>query len=121
MSDKLTFSDLDKANNKRLASGAFQRGEQLHSSLDDWNELEWCGAVCGEAGEAANKAKKLRRGDYDNDVDAKLAAEYDLAKELADTIIYASLAIQRLGFSTGAMVAAAFNDKSKQIGSGVLL
>ncbi len=30
-------------------------------TLEGWNPLEWAGALCGEAGEAANIAKKLRR------------------------------------------------------------
>jgi hypothetical protein len=35
-----------------------------------WSGLEWAGAMCGEAGEAANVAKKLRRVELEIDGNA---------------------------------------------------
>lgn len=39
-----------------------KRGRKWHhGDLNRWTYLEWAGAMCGEAGEAANYAKKMRR------------------------------------------------------------
>ena len=50
----MTFAELRAAN-------VDERLRELFHPLEDWNALEWAGAMCGEAGEAANLCKKLRR------------------------------------------------------------
>lgn len=61
---------------------------------DGWSGADWSNAMCGEAGEAANVVKKLRRIEFSlegnrdqsfEDLKAKLAAE------LADTFTYLDL------------------------------
>jgi NTP pyrophosphatase (non-canonical NTP hydrolase) len=72
----MTFSEFSKTNRKRCEEG-------FKHKLNDWTVLEWCGSLCGEAGELANKAKKLRRG-QNVSVD-------ELAEEIADTVAYCDL------------------------------
>jgi NTP pyrophosphatase (non-canonical NTP hydrolase) len=77
-----------------------ERARRWHNAgTVEWTPLEWAGAMCGEAGEAANAAKKLKRlqgsiatknapgrhfDNYDEACDA-------VAREVADTIIYGLL------------------------------
>lgn len=92
--------------------------------LKSWSPLEWAGAMCGEAGEAANYAKKLLRirdgltGNKETDM-----SQDDLRRkvmnECADTIIYADLLIQSIGGITAEVVAEVFNAKSDQIGCAI--
>lgn len=117
----LDFNALTMANVTRCeaASG-------FGHNLNDWTPLEWAGAMCGEAGEAANIAKKLRR--IQGMLSSKLnkgATEDELieklGREIADVIIYADLLCTRVGLILGNEVAKAFNAKSREIGSDVLL
>lgn len=91
--------------------------------LSSWSELEWAGAMCGEAGEAANIAKKLTRFRDNVAGNKRSYDEYreDLARELGDVIIYAVLLAARCNLDLGAGVIAAFNEKSEEIGSEVKL
>jgi hypothetical protein len=102
----LSFDELREANVRRC--------EAVFHSLDRWNELEWAGAMCGEAGEAANQAKKIRRGDAN-------ASAYKVAQEVADTIIYGDLLCARLGISLGDVVRAKFNEVSDRRQSDIKL
>lgn len=98
----LSFLDLRRQNLRRC--------EESFHQLNHWNVLEWAGAMCGEAGEAANAAKKLRRGDGDGD-------RKDVLKELADVVIYADLLAARLGADLGEEVREKFNEVSARCGS----
>src|SRR5580700_359731 len=54
--DKLTFAKVSSAN--------LQRCQKWHPGFpgdDEWSGADWSNAMCGEAGEAANVVKKLRR------------------------------------------------------------
>lgn len=113
----LTFESLSDLNSRRV--GLFGHG------LNEWNELEWAGAMCGEAGEAANVAKKIRRiadgchvNTNEQDADALRDA---LVKELADVVIYADLLAQRVGMSLADAVQAKFNEVSLRVGFTELL
>jgi len=80
-----------------------------------WSTLEWAGAMCGEAGEAANVAKKILRVDLSidsaNNEDRGLLKQ-KLAKELADTIIYADLVAASEGIDLAKAVVETFNQVS---------
>ena len=93
--------------------------------IDEWSPLEWAGAMCGEAGEAANAAKKLKR------VEARLqninapgrslidvdTARVKVAEEVADTILYGLLLMARVGISNPEeILAKVFNVKSEEYG-----
>lgn len=101
------------------------RCEQVFHKLGRWNPLEWAGAMCGEAGEAANLAKKLKRLD---EADAALDSPERreelagmLVEELADVVIYADLLAARIGKSLGVAVREKFNLVSEKRGSSFRL
>lgn len=103
----LTFNQLARANRARVARwhGDFKGGA--------WSGADWSNAMCGEAGEAANVVKKIRRvetgaapGPDDPPMNRLLL---DLGLELADTITYADLLAQYYDLDLGAMTARKFN------------
>ena len=93
--------------------------------LQDWTALEWAGAMAGEAGEACNAAKKLRRIETGalnkNEGDRSLTdleqARAAVAKETADAIIYGMLLMARVGVTDPeAVIREVFNQKSIEYG-----
>lgn len=102
---EITFENLRAANEARC--------EPSFHAIDAWNPLEWAGAMAGEAGEACNKAKKLRRGEAIDPL--------EIGKEIADTVIYADLLAQRLGLRLEDLVANKFNEVSIRVGSDVFM
>lgn len=99
-----------------------KRAERWHKAgLDDWTTLEWAGAMAGEAGEAANVAKKLRR--FDMGIHA--ATQYKkkreelrqkLAAEIAGTFMYLDLLAQKEGIDIRRAVIDEFNRVSEREG-----
>ena len=84
-----------------------------------WSLADWSNAMQGEAGEAGNVVKKIRR--HETSVNAandppspELFAK--LADELADTIIYADLLAHEAGIDLGAAVVSKFNATSEREG-----
>jgi NTP pyrophosphatase (non-canonical NTP hydrolase) len=110
----LTFSALRETNIRRAS-----RWHPGFPADDEWNGADWSNAMCGEAGEAANVVKKLRRretghrGMLDRPVDELLGA---LAHELADVVIYADLLARKYGIDLGAAVVEKFNIVSERQG-----
>lgn len=101
----LTFDALRVANSARKV--------RWHGDADEWTGADWSNAMCGEAGEAANVVKKLRRHETSTGtayntppVDELLAA---LAEELADVVTYADLLAEKYGIDLAASVVAKFN------------
>lgn len=101
-----------------------QRTQRWHpAGLNEWSALEWAGAMCGEAGEAANAAKKLKRLD-DNlksineqgrHYESQDTAKEMVAKECCDTILYALLLLARVGVtSIDPVLRRVFNTKSEE-------
>lgn len=109
----LTFEQLREVNVARCNSGAFNH------TLYEWSPTDWSNAVAGEAGEACNVTKKMLRGDYGPDPvnNVMRVADSDLAKELADIIIYADLTAARCGIDLGQAVRDKFNEVSDKRGS----
>ena len=118
----MTIIELMKANLSRV--------ERWHS-LADWSVLEWAGAMCGESGEAANFAKKLKRvetgmANHDKRVgslreteDLILLYRKGVLKEYADTVIYGVLMCARAGATPEEVQEAirdVFNAKSIEYG-----
>ena len=100
----LSFEELREVNVPRCEESFFP--------LDQWSLSDWACALAGEAGETCNAVKKLNRGD--GNVEA-------VAKELADTIIYADLLAARLGINLGEAVRAKFNEVSERRNSPIRL
>lgn len=105
-SSGLTFAALRATNVARC--------EEVFHPVASWSPTDWGCAFVGEAGEAANKIKKLRRLDgadvYEHESAKQLVGE--IAEEIADTIIYADLLAERLGIDLGAAVVKKFNQVS---------
>jgi hypothetical protein len=113
----LTFNQLRDANVTRC--------EAVFHRLVEWSPTDWACAFAGEAGEACNVVKKLRRldgADFGKDSPAeRMRLAHDAVVELADTVIYADLLAARLGFNLGEMIRQKFNQVSEERGSTVKL
>lgn len=111
--NELTFSALRRANLTRLPLFRNSRGEPAHSTPDgsDWCLAQWCNAVTGEVGEAANIIKKIERGDMTLE-----AARPALARELADIQIYLDLLAFRAGVDLAEATAAKWDEVSARVG-----
>jgi NTP pyrophosphatase (non-canonical NTP hydrolase) len=118
LTNGLTFAALRGANTARLPTFKNSRGEPAHSEPDgsDWCLAQWCNAVTGELGEAANLIKKIERGDFTLD-----EARADLAKEFADVVTYLDILAMRAGVDLGRATIDKFNEVSLRVGSPVRL
>lgn len=103
-----------------------ERAKKWHpGGIEEWSALEWAGAMTGEAGEAANAAKKLKRVESQlqniNEPGRSLidvaTAQVAVASECADTILYALLLMARVGVTDPeATLRTIFNRKSEEYG-----
>lgn len=101
-----------------------ERANRWHGGdFRGWSGLEWAGAMCGEAGEAANVAKKLRR--VETDVAGNVWGDRPLvtselvdklAGECADVFLYLCLLASRYGIDLSLAVQDKFNTKSVEMG-----
>mgnify|MGYP001604808620 CR=1 FL=1 len=84
-----------------------------------WTGADWSNAMCGEAGEAANVVKKLRRAETgarnDGDPD-RIVLCARLGAELADTIIYADLLADHYGIDLTRHIMMKFDLVSERMG-----
>lgn len=112
------------------------RMHRWHDGGEDWTGADWSNAMCGEAGEAANVVKKLRRietglwdeqkypGDSIHSQGiAKLKGEIaraelidKLADECADVLCYLGLLADHYGIDLAAATVAKFNRVSEAQG-----
>ena len=118
MTDGLTFNALRGANRARLPQFKNSKGEPAHSKPDgsDWCLAQWCNAVTGELGEAANLIKKIERGDMSLD-----EARIELGKEFADIVTYLDILSDQAGVDLGQATIDKFNEISERVGSTVRL
>lgn len=112
----LDFNDLQRKNVERCIKG-------FNHKLEDWSLMEWCGATAFEAGEAGNKAKKLKR--IEQNIKGNKSGENQrnltdaVAHEIGDTIVYAFLTLSAAGYNAEEVVRNVFNSKSDEIGSDI--
>lgn len=109
-----------------LFNTSVSRAKRWHpGGIEEWSALEWAGAMTGEAGEAANAAKKLRRVEMHlqniNEPGRQLievaTAQAKVAEECADTILYALLLMARVGvIDPEKTLSTVFNRKSEEYG-----
>lgn len=88
------------------------------NGVNSWTLSEWMTALVGEVGEAANIVKKLNR-DRDGLVGNKETAEElkeELAKELADILIYLDLLARAADVQLAEAVVKKFNSVSEKHG-----
>lgn len=113
----LALNDIQRINRERK--------ERWHQDgTREWSALEWAGAMCGEAGEAANVAKKMLR--IDLALPGNAAAEHvitdygklleKLKGEIGGVILYASLLADFGGLTLEECVRDTFNEKSIAMG-----
>ena len=108
----LTFSKLRQTN--------IQRCEQdFNHPLNSWSNSDWGLATCGEAGEAANVAKKMNRfrdglKKFDDEKVEILRGK--LASEMADTLIYLDRWAASQGIDLEQALIDTFNKKSDEKG-----
>lgn len=102
----LSFDDLAQVNRKRV--------ERWHPGFphDAWTGADWSNAMQGEAGEAGNVVKKLRRRelgvqDAVNIPEDELMGK--LAIEIGDTAVYLDLLAQYYGLQLEDCVRFTFN------------
>lgn len=91
-----------------------------YPGAEAWTLADWSNAMVGEAGEAANIVKKIRRLDLHL---TRRPTETDRAKllgllgeEVADVIIYADLLMAREEMSLWPNIVAKFNKTSDEYG-----
>lgn len=103
---------------KKLRKLSVERCEQEFFPLKAWSVLEWAGAMCGEAGETANVAKKLRRMESTKNYDIVKYTRLrkQLADEVADTIIYLDLLCASENIDIEEAVRSKFNEVSQEHG-----
>jgi len=101
----LRFSELRSANVNRML--------RWHATMDDWTGSDWSNAMCGEAGEAANVVKKLRRHETGGGQNYNTPTESELldmlADELADVVIHVDLLADYYHIDLAHAVAVKFN------------
>jgi NTP pyrophosphatase (non-canonical NTP hydrolase) len=112
-----------------ITSANAARAEEWHGDTE-WSILEWAGAMCGEAGELANTAKKIRRMEQGinpesrggNSPEARGELYLALQDEVADTFLYLNLICVEAGLpNMYVLIADKFNRVSKRDGRGQLL
>ena len=116
--ESLTFDALRQANLTRIPLFKNGKGEPAHSEPDgsDWSLAEWCNAVTGELGEAANLIKKIGRGDLSLE-----EARLELGKEFADIQTYLDILAYQAGVDLGEATIQKWNEVSKRVGCNVRL
>lgn len=108
----LTFSEVAVINRSRST--------RWHAKgTEPWTGADWSNAMCGEAGEAANVVKKLRRAETGmagaRDPHPTVLVE-DLADELADTFLYLDLVADHYGIDLAKAIVSKFNRVSDREG-----
>lgn len=114
----ISFDDLRAVNDERVR--LWHPDFTDPSSVAHWNGADWGNAMQGEAGEAGNIIKKIRRLET---IKTSRQSEGDdlvlidaLGLELADTIIYADIVGNYYGLDLGMCVARKFNITSEEYG-----
>jgi len=105
---------------KELTELSVTRANRWHDGdFHHWTILEWAGAMCGEAGEAANVAKKLRR--HEQQITGNKGASFEelrdkLGTECADVVLYMILLCAYYDINLENYIVDTFNEKSIEMG-----
>jgi len=114
MTTKLTLS-LKEMQNYSCARLPYFHGE---AGINEWSTFEWAGAVAGEAGEAANVAKKIKRVDtgHARKKHPQRRAELVemLAMECADTLTYLLILCKKEGIDLNDAFIRKYNQVSEE-------
>lgn len=99
------------ARRARLALQPFFVDSTGQYARRDWTLADWSNAMCGEAGEAANIVKKIRRGDRDPELSRKLG------DELADLSAYIDLLAHHAGIDLDKAIEHKYNQLAQALNS----
>jgi NTP pyrophosphatase (non-canonical NTP hydrolase) len=105
-----------------LTRVSVERSREWHKDEKDvWDLMQWACAMCGEAGETANVAKKIWRHEHGmkNGTASELSRvelRQQLGEEIADTFLYLVLLAYEGGIDFYGAVARKFNKTSEQNG-----
>jgi len=90
---------------------------------NNWSLLEWSGAMCGESGEVANIAKKIKRLEQELpnkeaglDISNYNELRMKCAEEVADSILYGLILLSKLDTDVSIILAYVFDRKSIEYG-----
>jgi NTP pyrophosphatase (non-canonical NTP hydrolase) len=113
----LTFRGFQIANEERCRTWHPGFPTNDSGSVHHWNAADWSNAMAGEAGEACNVVKKIRRLEtgsnrHNDGTMQQLVSELGL--EIADTITYAFLLATYFGIDVESMMRAKFNFVSER-------
>lgn len=114
MTEDLTFkavSDINRERANRWHGDPFWK--------DGWTGADWSNAMAGEAGEACNVVKKLRRQDFgiqQAEASSREQLLESLAKEIGDTFLYLDLLAQYYRLDLAKCVVDTFNRVSVREG-----
>lgn len=111
----LTIKHITEVN--MLRGGRWHHGFPWDNS--EWSGADWSNAMCGEAGEAANVVKKMRR--FETGVANAGDPSYPelhqmLAHEIADVFLYLNLLATYYGIDMEAAIIEKFNIVSEKQG-----
>lgn len=86
------------------------------AGIESWSPSDWLTAVCGELGELASLLK-MRNRERDGLPGNKFSpTDEDIAKEIADVVIYLDLLAASLNINLAESVIAKFNEVSERVG-----
>lgn len=105
----------------KLTDVSITRAERWHKTFHNgqWTGADWSNAMQGEAGEAGNIVKKLRRiecGLSGRDGEEAYALHEKLALELADTVMYTILLAAYYRIDIEQAIITKFNLVSEEMG-----
>ena len=115
---QLTLWDLHEVNTLR-ATKWHPGFPYWETPAQEWNLADWSNAMQGEAGEAGNVVKKIRRHEtgHPGSQDPNLRVLLEkLGEELADTLIYLDLVATKAGINLAEAVKNKFNAVSDREG-----
>ncbi len=110
----LSFVELQRALDARTKN-------HFEKHTNTWTLGDWGCALAGEAGEACNFIKKIRRGDGQHRDGGNKVLVNDLGKELADTIMYCCLIASEVKIDLDSAIIQKFNEVSDRHNNPVKL
>jgi len=97
---------------EKFCAYSTKRNRDSFPGCKDWDAHKWLTAIIGELGEFANMLKKLERGDFADRPNKLDEYKEEMAKELADAVLYMPMIFEFLGQNLEQCVIDKFNEVS---------
>lgn len=101
---QITFAQFQELNAKRC-------NEAFAHDVSGWPPVIWALAICGEAGELANRIKKVKRGEGTYE-----SATREILFEVADVMTYCFMLMSYYGVDAGEVLMEKFDIVSQRVG-----